>query len=64
MRQGGTNTFFRFVLGFTTFIAVSLGLTYVVSVYSIEQEKKQQTAAAFQTMTGGDAEGKWWVFWK
>ncbi len=60
MRQGGANSFFRFVLGFTTFIAISFGVTYAVSAYSIAQTKQRQTAAAFQTMVGNTEEVSWW----
>lgn len=63
MRQGGANSFFRFVLGFSLFIALSFGLTVAVSTYSIAQEKKRQTAAAFQVFLGNDAETPWWKVW-
>lgn len=59
--QHSFNSFFKFTLGFTLFIAVSLGLTFVVSTYSIKKERQEQTAAAFQTMLGEEEES-WWTF--
>lgn len=65
MRQGGANSFFRFVLGFTTFIALSFFITYAVSTISIAQEKERQVGAAFQTMVEGTEEhAPAWMFWK
>jgi hypothetical protein len=65
MRQGGANSFFRFVLGFTLFIALSFGITYAVTTYSIAQEREKQVSAAFQTMIGSTAEDSTlWEFWK
>jgi hypothetical protein len=65
MRQGGANSFFRFVLGFTLFIALSFGITYAVNTISIAQEKERQTAAAFQMMlTGEKEENRRWKFWR
>lgn len=65
MRQGGANSFFRFTLGFTLFIALSFGITYAVNTISIAQEKERQTAAAFQVMVGEDSpEAGRWMFWK
>ena len=62
MRQGGANSFFRFTLGFTLFIALSFGITYAVSTYAVAQEKHKQTAAAFQVMLGSSGENKpWWT---
>lgn len=61
MRQGGANSFFRFTLGFTLFIALSFGITYAVNTVVVQQEKEQQTAAAFQTMMGKEARGAWWT---
>jgi len=64
MRQGGANSFFRFTLGFTLFIALSFGITYAVNTISIAQEKERQTAAAFQVMVGEAAEDEaWWKAW-
>ena len=64
MRQGGANSFFRFVLGFTLFIALSFGVTYAVSTISIAQEKKKQTAAAFQVLlSDGGEKSSWWKMW-
>lgn len=64
MRQGGANSFFRFTLGFTLFIALSFGITYGVNTLALKQEKEQQTAAAFQVMVGKMDEESPWVFWK
>ena len=64
MRQGGANSFFRFVLGFTLFIALSFGITYAVTTISIAQEKEKQVGAAFQVMIGQEKIGEpWWKFW-
>jgi len=60
MQQEGANSFFKFVLGFTVFIAISLGLTYAVTTYSIAEEKKEQVGAAFQALLGNGGEQKWW----
>ncbi len=61
MSQGGANSFFKFVLGFTVFIAVSFGLTYAVATYSIAREQEQQVGAAFQALLGEDTSGGWWT---
>lgn len=58
MPQGGANSFVKFTLGFTVFIALSFGLTYAVSTYSIAQEKERQVGAAYRAMTG--EEESWW----
>ncbi len=64
MTQGSANSFFRFVLGFTLFIALSFGVTYAVSTYAIREEKEKQTAAAFQIMIGNPPlEKSWWKVW-
>lgn len=64
MRQGGANSFFRFTLGFTLFIALSFGITYAVNTISIAQERERQAAAAFQVMVGNDTgHGSWWKIW-
>jgi len=62
--QSSYNSFFRFVLGFSVFIAVSLGLTFAVSTYSMQQEREKQTAAALKAMLGEDEKAGWWEFWK
>ena len=61
MTQGGANSFFKFVLGFTVFIAVSFGLTYFVTTYSIAREHEQQVGAAFQALMGEGASNHWWT---
>lgn len=58
MRQGGANSFFRFTLGFTLFIALSFGITYAVTTISIAQEKERQVGAAFQVMVGNEADNR------
>ncbi|OHB20252.1 MAG: hypothetical protein A2854_04545 [Parcubacteria group bacterium RIFCSPHIGHO2_01_FULL_56_18] len=58
------NSFFRFVFGFSLFIAVSLGLTVAVTSYSIKKEKEEQTAAAFKAMLNQPEEAHWWEVWK
>lgn len=63
MPQGGTNSFFRFVLGFSVFIFVSLGMTFAVSAYAIKKEKEAQAAAAFKTMVNQPDAGAWWEVW-
>ncbi|MEK7155556.1 MAG: hypothetical protein AAB734_01620 [Patescibacteria group bacterium] len=63
MRQGGANSFFRFTLGFTLFIALSFGITYAVTTISIAQEKERQVGAAFQVMVGKTAQTAWWKIW-
>jgi len=63
MRQGGANSFFRFTLGFTLFIALSFCLTYAVNTISIAQERERQAAAAFQVMIGTEDTAPW-MFWK
>jgi hypothetical protein len=60
MRQGDVNSFFKFVLGFTIFIAMSFGLTYAVTTYSIAEEREQQVGAAFQALLGNKEETHWW----
>ncbi|HWO07654.1 MAG TPA: hypothetical protein VNM40_03680 [Candidatus Paceibacterota bacterium] len=57
--QRSLNSFFRFVLGFTVFIGVGLGLTYAVATIEMEQQKEEQTAAAFRAMVGDEGE-PWW----
>lgn len=65
MRQGGANSFFRFVLGFTLFVALSMGITYAVTTIEIAQQKKEQTAAAFEVLLGADqGSDAWWELWK
>ncbi|MFZ2719394.1 MAG: hypothetical protein WAZ27_00830, partial [Minisyncoccia bacterium] len=62
--QNSLNSFFRFVLGFSIFIAVSLAITYSVSVLSIKKEREEQTAAALRAMLYGPEEAAWWEVWK
>lgn len=58
------NSFFRFVLGFSLFIAVSLGITIAVTTYSIKKDTEEQTAAAFQAMLNQPEGAAWWEVWK
>lgn len=62
--QNSYNSFFKFVLGFSVFIAVSLGITYAVTTYSIAQEREEQAAAAFKAMLGEKDKIVWWQFWR
>ena len=58
------NSFFRFVFGFSLFIAVSLGLTVAVASYSMKKDREEQTAAAFRAMLNMPEEQEWWEVWK
>jgi len=58
MTERGANSFVKFTLGFTVFIAISFGLTYAVSTYSIAQERERQVGAAYRAMVGNDE--SWW----
>ena len=58
------NSFFRFVFGFSLFIAISLGITVFVTTYSLKRERDEQTAAAFKAMLNLPDEGRWSQFWK
>ncbi|MFZ2886771.1 MAG: hypothetical protein WA021_03055 [Minisyncoccia bacterium] len=60
MREDSVNSFFKFVFGFTVFIAISFGLTYAVTTYSIAQEKDEQVGAALQAFLGNTEETHWW----
>ncbi len=42
--------FFKFVTGFTVFIAVSFGVTYAVTSIDERQTKERQQAAALEAM--------------
>jgi hypothetical protein len=44
------SSFFRFLLGFLTFISLSFVITYAVNSYTLAQEREQQTAAAFEAL--------------
>jgi len=44
------NSFFRFVLGFLTFISLSFIITVAVNSYTIAQEQERQAAAAIKAM--------------
>ena len=45
-----TGSFFRFLLGFLTFISLSFVITYAVSSYTLVQDSEKQTAAAFEAL--------------
>ncbi len=45
-------SFFRFTLGFLTFISVSFVITFFVSTYEMSQDGEEQAAAAIQAMLG------------
>lgn len=58
------SSFMRFLLGFTLFISVSIGITYAVTRIEIAQQKEEQTAAAYQVLLGNeDLQAPWWQFW-
>ena len=58
------NSFFRFVLGFTVFIGVSLGLTVFAGSFALEREKEKQAAAALEALLTEPHEPAWWEVWK
>ncbi len=58
------NSFFRFVLGFTVFIGVSLGVTVVAGSFALEREKEKQAAAALEALLAQPHESAWWEVWK
>ena len=43
-------SFFKFLLGFLTFISVSFIVTFAVGSYTVVQDEREQTAAAFQAL--------------
>jgi hypothetical protein len=45
-------SFFRFLLGFLTFITLSFAITFAVSTYTLQEDEAQQTAAAFEALVG------------
>ena len=47
-----SSSFFRFLLGFLTFISVSFIVTFAVGSYTVVEQQHEQTAAAFQAMVG------------
>lgn len=57
------NSFFRFVLGFTVFISVSLGLTVFAGSLALEREKEKQAAAALEALLD-KPHAQWWEVWK
>ena len=44
------DSFFKFLVGFVTFISVSFIITFAVSSYTIVQEEQKQTAAVFRAL--------------
>lgn len=54
MQPTPTSSFFRFTVGFLTFISISFGLTYAVHTYTVIQERTQQAAAIRAAMLGID----------
>gem|GEM_PF-1318006 len=59
------SSFMRFLLGFTLFIGLSIGITYAVTRIEIAQQKEDQTAAALQVLLGNETpETQWWQFWR
>jgi hypothetical protein len=47
-------SFLKFVAGFTVFISVSFGVTYLVSSVEEQEAAKRQTAAALEAMLRSD----------
>ncbi len=45
-------SFFKFTIGFLTFISVSFGITFAVNTYEISKSAEKQAAAAIQAMLG------------
>ncbi|MBI4079803.1 hypothetical protein HY414_01060 [Candidatus Kaiserbacteria bacterium] len=45
-----SGSFFRFLLGFLTFISLSFVITFAVSSYTIAEDSEKQTAAAFEAL--------------
>lgn len=43
-------SFFRFLLGFLTFISMSFAITFAVNTYTIAQDEHEQTAAVFEAL--------------
>ena len=43
-------SFFKFTIGFLTFISVSFGITFAVSTYEMSQSAERQAAAAIAAM--------------
>lgn len=62
--QRSMNSFFRFVLGFTVFIGLSLGITVVAGTFALEREKEKQAAAALEALLASPSDPQWWEVWK
>ena len=43
-------SFFRYTLGFLTFVSLSLFITFAVNAYEVSKNAENQTAAAIQAM--------------
>jgi hypothetical protein len=50
MKPAPVGSFVRFLVGFLTFIGVSLGVTIAVNSYAIAQQEHAQQAAAFEAL--------------
>lgn len=48
--MGSAGSFFKFTLGFLTFISVSLVLTLAMNIYENTRSLEQQAAAAIKAM--------------
>jgi len=48
--MNSTSSFFRFVLGFLTFISMSFVITFAVNSYTVAQDQREQTATALQAL--------------
>ncbi len=54
MRQeSALDSFLKFVLGFFVFIGVSLGVSYGVNVYTVQQQAAANQAAALKALLDG-----------
>mgnify|MGYP001593690228 CR=1 FL=1 len=50
LQMNPAGSFFRFTLGFLTFVSLSIIITYAVNVYEISQSAEEQTASAIKAM--------------
>lgn len=50
MQPQPVNSFFKFAVGFLTFISISFGVTYAVNTYAAAKDADQAAAAAFAKM--------------
>jgi hypothetical protein len=50
MKPAPVGSFVRFLVGFLTFIGLSLGVTVAVNTYAVSQDATHQQAAAFEAL--------------